>query len=113
MGIASGQIDPDEGEILFEGLLQPQLTPTDANELGIAMVHQHPALLPDLTVEENLRLGIPSEHLQFAGSTEASMRALLDEVGMTVHLHDRSTRYRLPTNIFSRSPRHWRLLRSC
>jgi ribose transport system ATP-binding protein len=89
MGIASGQIDPDEGEILFEGLLQPQLTPTDANELGIAMVHQHPALLPDLTVEENLRLGIPSEHLQFAGSTEASMRALLDEVGMTVHLHDR------------------------
>ena len=89
MGIASGQIDPDEGAILFEGLLQTQLTPTDANALGIAMVHQHPALLPDLTVEENLRLGVLSEHLQFAGSTEASMRALLDEVGMTVHLHDR------------------------
>ncbi|MGA9596735.1 MAG: ATP-binding cassette domain-containing protein [Acidimicrobiia bacterium] len=89
MGIASGQTDPDEGEIFFEGFKQTQLTPTDANALGVAMVHQHPALLSDLTVEENLRLGILPEHLQFAGSEEASMRALLDEVGMTVHLRDR------------------------
>jgi len=89
MGIASGQTDPDEGEIEFEGFQQRQLTPTEANALGISIVHQHPALLPDMTVEENLRLGISADHLRYAGSEEASMRALLDEVGMAVHLHDR------------------------
>lgn len=89
MGVASGLTDPDEGEIFFEGFKQPELTPTHANALGIAMVHQHPALLPDMTIEENLRLGVLPEHLQFAGNEEASMRALLDEVGMTAHLRDR------------------------
>lgn len=91
MGIASGQIAPDAGTIAlsfadFEG---SALTPALANSLGIAIVHQHPALLPDMTVAENIRLGVPREALQFAGSEEASMRSILDEVGMNVHLNDR------------------------
>jgi len=90
MGIASGEIGADAGTITFAGSQQPQLTPKLANSLGIAIVHQHPALLPDMTVAENIRLAVPAQHLVFAGNEEASMRALLDEVGMNVHLNDRA-----------------------
>ena len=40
------------------------LTPAIAQELGIAIVHQHPALLPDMTVAENIRVAVASEHLR-------------------------------------------------
>ncbi len=52
-------------------------------------MHQHPALAPDLTVAENILLAVPDKHLQFAGSREASMRAIVADAGMTVHLRDR------------------------
>ena len=90
MGIASGEIGADAGTITVAGSLQLSLTPRLANSLGIAIVHQHPALLPDMTVAENIRLAVPAEFLAFAGDEEASMRALLDEVGMNVHLNDRA-----------------------
>ncbi|MGZ5384614.1 MAG: sugar ABC transporter ATP-binding protein, partial [Acidimicrobiia bacterium] len=90
MGIASGEVEGDAGTIYVAGSLQPPLTPKLANSLGIAIVHQHPALLPDMTVAENIRLAVPAEYLGFAGNEEASMRALLDEVGMNVHLNDRA-----------------------
>ena len=35
------------------------LTPAMATQLQIAIVHQHPAVLPDMTVAENLRVAIP------------------------------------------------------
>lgn len=89
MGVASGELQPDAGAIRFEGFGQERLTPKLAAGLGIAIVHQHPALLPDMTVAENIRLAVSPEHLRFAGSEEASMKAMLDEVGLAVHLNDR------------------------
>jgi ribose transport system ATP-binding protein len=91
MGIASGEIAADAGTITFAGSQQPLLNPKLANSLGIAIVHQHPALLPDMTVAENIRLAVPAQHLAFAGDEEASLRAVLDEVGMNVHLNDRAS----------------------
>ena len=35
-----------------------------AQELGIAIVHQHPALLPDMTVAENILVAVGREHLR-------------------------------------------------
>src|SRR4026208_2224464 len=63
MNVASGATQPDLGSILFEGAEIDDLTPTRAQELGIAIVHQHPALLPDMTVAENIRLSVTREHL--------------------------------------------------
>ena len=91
MGVAAGETAADAGTITFAGSPQPPLTPKLANSLGIAIVHQHPALLPDMTVAENILLAVPAEHLAFAGDEEASMRAVLDEVGMNVHLNDRAS----------------------
>src|SRR5437667_7012356 len=48
MNVASGAITPDSGTIVFDGEPIDGLTPASALDLGIAMVHQHPALLPDM-----------------------------------------------------------------
>ncbi len=89
MAIASGTTKPDVGTITFLGSQLAHLTPAQATELGIAIVHQHPALMPDLTVADNLRVAIPARFLRFAGDEEASMRQLLASVGSTAHLRDR------------------------
>ena len=89
MAIASGELAPDAGTIFVAGFEQPQLTPRLANSLGIAIVHQHPALLEDMTIAENIRLAVPADKLLFAGTEKESMRSLLDEVGLDAHLNDR------------------------
>ncbi len=89
MNVASGSTQPDTGSILFEGEVIDHLTPARATQLGIAIVHQHPAVLPDMTVAENIRVAVPAERLRFAGDETTSMRRLLDDVGFTAHLEDR------------------------
>src|SRR5437588_8587850 len=58
MNIASGATTPDAGTIVVDGAQTDSLTPALAQSLGIAMVHQHPALLPDMTVGENIRVAV-------------------------------------------------------
>ena len=50
MGVASGTTQPDAGTLRFGETDVAHLTPPLATALGIAIVHQHPAVLPDLTV---------------------------------------------------------------
>jgi ribose transport system ATP-binding protein len=87
VGVASGSIAPDEGQIEVHGSIVPRMTPFEALRLGVAIVHQEPALLPDLTVLENLVLGVPR---QFRGSANGNerdwARSALDRVGCTVDL---------------------------
>jgi ribose transport system ATP-binding protein len=90
MNIASGALAPDSGTIVFEGETIENLTPALSHELGIAMVHQHPAVLPDLTVAENIRVAVGPEHLQRRDpDSRKAMRALLDDVNFFGHLEDR------------------------
>jgi ribose transport system ATP-binding protein len=89
MNVASGTTQPDAGTITVGGEAVAALTPPIATSLGIAIVHQHPAVLEDLTVAENIRLAVPSEFLKGAGSRKQAMQAMLDDVGSTAHLEDR------------------------
>ena len=89
MNIASGSIGSDSGIMAFDGLPIPTLTPAIAAELGIATVHQHPAVLPDLTVAENILVAVPAHFLRSGESVTSSMRAMLDDVGFSGHLEDR------------------------
>ncbi len=57
MRILYGLYRPDEGEILVEGQPVTINSPKDAIALGIGMVTQHFALVPTLTVAENVVLG--------------------------------------------------------
>jgi ribose transport system ATP-binding protein len=90
MNIASGALTPDSGTIVFEGRTVDNLTPALSQELGIAMVHQHPAVMPDLTVAENIMVAVGLEHLQRrASDLTKAMRAVLDDVNFFGHLEDR------------------------
>jgi ribose transport system ATP-binding protein len=90
MAVASGAISPDSGTIVFDGSIVENLTPVVAQELGIAIVHQHPAVLPDMTVAENIRVAVAPEHLRRRHPDERrAMRALLDDVHFLGHLEDR------------------------
>ena len=54
--VITGAHQPDSGEIIVAGRSFAGLTPSLAQELGIACIYQQPALFPDLTVEENIGL---------------------------------------------------------
>jgi ribose transport system ATP-binding protein len=87
MNIASGTTQPDGGSIVFDGETVT-LTPPVAARLGIAIVFQHPALLPDMTILENLQVSLPP--FVFDGeATEVIAGKMLDDVGLRVHLRDR------------------------
>ncbi len=58
MNILYGLLRPDEGEIFVEGRKVFHHSPLDAIKNGIGMVHQHFTLVEDLTVAENVFLGL-------------------------------------------------------
>lgn len=58
MGVASGALMPTAGDVRIDGQ-QVAASPERARELGLAIVRQEPALMPHLSVAENLFLGMP------------------------------------------------------
>ena len=59
IGMLSGLIQPDEGEIRVGGVHVRISSPKRALQFGIGTVFQHSMLVPTLTVAENLSLGAP------------------------------------------------------
>jgi ribose transport system ATP-binding protein len=57
MNIVSGVLPADGGQILWDGRPVQPRTPREAQNLGIAFVHQELALAPELTAAENIFLG--------------------------------------------------------
>ncbi|MDJ0755465.1 MAG: ABC transporter ATP-binding protein [Ardenticatenaceae bacterium] len=60
MKILYGLYQPDEGEILLNGRPIRINSPTDSLQNGIGMIHQHFMLVDNMTVAENVALGLPS-----------------------------------------------------
>ena len=54
MKIINGAYQPDEGEILLDGIPAHFASPLDAQRAGIGMVYQELNMLPDLNVAENI-----------------------------------------------------------
>ncbi|MGN6428729.1 ATP-binding cassette domain-containing protein [Amnibacterium sp.] len=89
MNVATGGTQPDSGEIVVGGETVSPLSPRTAAAHGIAIVHQHPAVLPDLTVLENLEVALPASVLRGDGGRAAVARRVLERVGLEVDLRDR------------------------
>src|SRR5256714_7317388 len=54
----TGAVKPDGGELKLNGEPLTHNSPRVAKALGIAAIYQQPALFPELTVAENISLGI-------------------------------------------------------
>ncbi len=99
--ILAGIHRPDAGRILLDGDAIELHGAADARRHGIAVVHQHPALFPDLSVAENIFVG--RQKRRFGRIDWATMRRdardLLARVGMTLDV-------RLPVKMLGVAERH-------
>lgn len=89
MNVATGTLAPTSGQVRFDGQEVSNLDPSLAIALGIAIVHQHPAVMPDLTVLENIQVALPRDAFP-AGQTDREFsQSLLEMVNLDVHLNER------------------------
>jgi rhamnose transport system ATP-binding protein len=58
--IITGAHSPDSGTILMNGRVMGRLNPRTAHEAGVACIYQQPALFAELSVAENVALGLES-----------------------------------------------------
>jgi general nucleoside transport system ATP-binding protein len=81
-----GLYQPDEGDILIDGMPLLLRSPTDAIKAGIGMVHQHFMLVPTLTVAQNIALGQRSSRAPLLDLKKVSARIvqLAEEYGLKV-----------------------------
>ena len=61
--IIAGALSPDSGSLTIGGHPVTEFSPVAARDLGVSVIYQQPALFPDLTVIENLALGLESPNL--------------------------------------------------
>src|SRR5262245_16640036 len=85
--LLTGVVKPDEGEIRVGGREVRVGSPVEAAKLGLAPVFQDPALVPDLTVAQNLRL---------TRSSVAAVRGRLREMELEVDFSERAGDVALP-----------------
>ena len=84
----TGVIRPDDGTISFAGRPARPRSPMRAARLGLSPVFQDPALVPDLTVAQNLRLtgsSVPAVRSQLAAmDLEVSFRELVGDLPLPI-----------------------------
>jgi ABC-type sugar transport system ATPase subunit len=86
MNIVSGVLTPDSGAIIWDGVTVELKTPADGRALGISFVHQELALVPQLSVGENVFLGRhPRNRMGVAwDEIHRRTRELLAAIGHTI-----------------------------
>jgi len=84
MAVASGALDPDEGRVHIAGVPMGVASPDLARDLGLGIVRQYPALLPELTVAENLAIGVGYDRVGGIGRAVAWSQAALDPWQMRI-----------------------------
>jgi ribose transport system ATP-binding protein len=83
MKLLSGAVAPDAGTLLIDGTPIRFDSPHAAQALGIRMIHQELALVPELTVAENIVLGSEpaSQGVIRRAAQRATARASLERLG--------------------------------
>jgi len=86
MRVLYGLYRPDEGEIILNGQPVQMTSPRAALNHHIGMVHQHFRLVPTLSVEENIVLGLDEGTGPFLNfrKTREKISAIADEYGLSV-----------------------------
>ena len=84
MAVASGALAADEGSVWIAGTLLTSADPQEARRLGLGIVRQDPALLPDLTVAENMAVGVGIRRVGGLGRAVAWATAQLAPWDMSI-----------------------------
>lgn len=84
MNVICGVLRPDTGAIDIGGQSLNHLTPGTAAAAGIAISYQHPAILDDLSVIENLKVALPPA--VFDASPREVALGILRSVGLEIPL---------------------------
>ncbi|WCB94864.1 Ribose import ATP-binding protein RbsA [Baekduia alba] len=86
MNVLAGVLRPDAGEIAVGGEVYEHLDAGGARRAGIGFVRQEPAVLTDLTVLENMTLGLERRRLRLVESRDRHSEAIacLQRVGLDV-----------------------------
>lgn len=86
MRILYGLYRPDEGEIILNGQQVQMTSPRAALNHHVGMVHQHFRLVPTLSVEENIVLGLDEGTGPFLNfrKTREKISAITNEYGLSV-----------------------------
>ena len=86
MKILYGMYQPTEGEIFLNGEPIEIHSPTDSMNYGIGMIHQHFMLVDNMTVAENVALGLPSSKgmMLDLDVVSARIRELAEKYGLRV-----------------------------
>ena len=86
--LITGAHQPDAGTIEINGQLVHRLNPASARARGVAAIYQQPALFPDLTVGENIALGLeqpsPARRVRWAERRSRALK-LLHRVGAAIN----------------------------
>ena len=82
MKILAGLYKPDDGEIEVAGEAVGHWTPREAQKSGIGMIYQELNLVPDLTVAENISLGVMPKRGPFVDykAVTATAKRVLEEL---------------------------------
>lgn len=88
MKVLAGIHRPDQGKILLNGVEQRFHNYSDARKAGVSVVYQELSLLPELSVAENISMGIwPKKRGGLIDHKEMQQRAnaVLQEIGVKAH----------------------------
>ncbi len=87
MNVLAGMYQPDSGMIRIAGEEVQITSPADALRRGIGTVYQHFTLVPNLSILENVVLGVEGGFLVDLGAAEAKVTSMLGEFGLDVSPH--------------------------
>lgn len=91
MNVLYGLYQPQSGQIILDGCEVCIESPKHALEMGIGMIHQNFMLIPNLTVLENVVLGLPSKRppLLQLEQVRAQVKALFEKYNFVIRLDDK------------------------
>jgi ribose transport system ATP-binding protein len=84
MKIIGGVIQPDKGQMLYEGREIRFASPRESIDAGIALIHQELSMMPSLSIMENIFMGRMGSSLSIVKRSELEGKAkeVLDLVGL-------------------------------
>ncbi len=85
LGVLGGSLHPDQGTLTIEGVRRHVYSPIEALAEGVVIAHQEPAVVPQLTVEQNLLLGKNARAR--AGASDEIAQAMEDIESMGFHFN--------------------------